>query len=444
MGFRFRKSIKICKGVRVNFSKSTPSLSLGGRGHSLNIGSRSKVTIGVPGTGLSYSMGLSGGKKKKSSSKKQTKGHSTSKARKTVEAVSFFKLKYNSEGKVVIYDFFGAEITDPAVIKKTKDTSEYKRKLEQLEQQKSAEIDEIIQTAEDENQKLINIYKASPEVATYDEFEDWRDSLELFEYEEADFSDEKPTEYQVRTDLEKEAKETVQGSIFKVGKMRRQYVEDNIASRLQAKIDEWEKSRELFINEQKQIKKQKDEEYQQEYDKQFAFRQDKIDGKPDIVNSLFEQWIQKIELPVEINIDYEWNLDRNCMMLDVDLPEIEDLNATKLVKTGTTGFKEKKKTQTELREEYSTLVFGLAIFLSANVFNLSPAINSIILSGYTQRRDKNGILKDDYIFSFKFLRTLFEGKDLTNEDPRSFCMKAENRCNLTSTSLFKTIVPFEE
>ena len=33
MGFRFRKSVKICKGVKVNFSKSGASLSLGGRGY---------------------------------------------------------------------------------------------------------------------------------------------------------------------------------------------------------------------------------------------------------------------------------------------------------------------------------------------------------------------------------------------------------------------------
>ena len=38
MGMRFRKSVKICKGVKVNFSKSGTSLSLGGRGHSMNFG----------------------------------------------------------------------------------------------------------------------------------------------------------------------------------------------------------------------------------------------------------------------------------------------------------------------------------------------------------------------------------------------------------------------
>ena len=62
MGLRFRKSVKIGKGVKVNFSKSGASLSLGGRGHSINIGGRgARTTFGIPGTGLSYSSQITDG-----------------------------------------------------------------------------------------------------------------------------------------------------------------------------------------------------------------------------------------------------------------------------------------------------------------------------------------------------------------------------------------------
>lgn len=55
MGFRFRKSIGLLPGVKINLSKSGPSVSLGTRGASLNIGhGRKKATIGIPGTGLGY------------------------------------------------------------------------------------------------------------------------------------------------------------------------------------------------------------------------------------------------------------------------------------------------------------------------------------------------------------------------------------------------------
>jgi hypothetical protein len=56
MGFRFRKTIKILPGVRVNLSKSGVTTSLGVPGATINVGSKSgpRATVGLPGTGLSY------------------------------------------------------------------------------------------------------------------------------------------------------------------------------------------------------------------------------------------------------------------------------------------------------------------------------------------------------------------------------------------------------
>lgn len=54
-GLRFRKTISILPGVRINLSKSGVSTSVGGKGATLNVGhGKRNVTLGVPGTGLSY------------------------------------------------------------------------------------------------------------------------------------------------------------------------------------------------------------------------------------------------------------------------------------------------------------------------------------------------------------------------------------------------------
>ena len=56
MGIRFRKSVKIAPGIRVNFGKKGSSISLGGRGATVNINKNgTRTTVGIPGTGLSYS-----------------------------------------------------------------------------------------------------------------------------------------------------------------------------------------------------------------------------------------------------------------------------------------------------------------------------------------------------------------------------------------------------
>lgn len=59
MGFRFRRSIRLGKGLRINLSKSGASLSVGRRGATVNFGPKGeRVTVGVPGTGISYSSKL--------------------------------------------------------------------------------------------------------------------------------------------------------------------------------------------------------------------------------------------------------------------------------------------------------------------------------------------------------------------------------------------------
>jgi hypothetical protein len=54
VGFRFSKRIGIVPGIRLNLSKSGASVSVGERGAHVTIGRMPRVTVGLPGTGLSY------------------------------------------------------------------------------------------------------------------------------------------------------------------------------------------------------------------------------------------------------------------------------------------------------------------------------------------------------------------------------------------------------
>lgn len=56
MGIRFRKSINLGKGFRINMSKSGPGFSWGGKGFRITRTSKGNIrtTASIPGTGLSY------------------------------------------------------------------------------------------------------------------------------------------------------------------------------------------------------------------------------------------------------------------------------------------------------------------------------------------------------------------------------------------------------
>lgn len=56
MGLRFRKSVTLCKGVKLNFGKTGMSVSVGGKGYHKTINTKGQITtsVGIPGTGIYY------------------------------------------------------------------------------------------------------------------------------------------------------------------------------------------------------------------------------------------------------------------------------------------------------------------------------------------------------------------------------------------------------
>ena len=73
MGFRFRKSINLGFGVRLNVSKSGVGYSVGKKGfrYTKKADGSSRITYSVPGTGISYVE--ESGKPKKTAQKYQQK-----------------------------------------------------------------------------------------------------------------------------------------------------------------------------------------------------------------------------------------------------------------------------------------------------------------------------------------------------------------------------------
>jgi hypothetical protein len=54
MGLRFRRTMQIIPGLRLNLSRSGPSMSFGSRGFHYTVGmKRTRTTVGIPGSGLS-------------------------------------------------------------------------------------------------------------------------------------------------------------------------------------------------------------------------------------------------------------------------------------------------------------------------------------------------------------------------------------------------------
>ena len=80
MGLRFRKSIKLGGGAKLNINKKSVGMSVGGKGarYTVNSSGRRTKSVGIPGTGLSY-VSTSGGRKSSGRRSHSRKAGGTSK-----------------------------------------------------------------------------------------------------------------------------------------------------------------------------------------------------------------------------------------------------------------------------------------------------------------------------------------------------------------------------
>jgi Protein of unknown function (DUF4236) len=63
MGFRFSRHVGILPGLRVNLSKSGVSLSAGVRGARITVGRTPRITLGIPGSGISWTETMEHGRR---------------------------------------------------------------------------------------------------------------------------------------------------------------------------------------------------------------------------------------------------------------------------------------------------------------------------------------------------------------------------------------------
>ncbi|EJS45037.1 hypothetical protein ICE_05827 [Bacillus cereus BAG1X1-2] len=93
MGFKFRKSIKVAPGVKVNLSRKGVGVSAGVKGARVSTGpSGTRITTSIPGSGLSYEHRVGS---KKGNNNTSVQSYSESEINRQVFEVTAFRIKDN-------------------------------------------------------------------------------------------------------------------------------------------------------------------------------------------------------------------------------------------------------------------------------------------------------------------------------------------------------------
>lgn len=371
MGFRFRKSIKIAPGVKINIGKrGISSLSVG----KTNIGKHGVYhTISIPGTGISYRAQIAGRSNKRSQSQPQSKSQSSSIAS---------SILLQDDGSVVFTDSKG-KLLPESLIRETKKQNRpiIEDWLYEQAAKFNAEIEDLIHihihTPAPTGDIIVNPKPAPPEI--------------------------------------KEPGLT--SKIFSSVHEKTEQQNQETALKYENELAAWEAA-------------------------ETALRTD-----VDVMSEVLSGALKSIEWPRETLVSYDLVQAGQHLLLDVDLPEIEDLPTQEaIVNKSQLQLTIRDISQKQQRLNYLQHIHSIGFRFIGEAFAYLPTVLVITLSGFSQRLNKkNGHIEDEYLYSVQVTRLDWQEinfNNLENVDTVSCFEQFDVRRKITANGIIKPIEPF--
>jgi hypothetical protein len=400
MAIRFRKRIRLAPGLRLNLSGSGLSMSAGPQGASMTFGGRrgTYMNAGIPGTGL-YARERVGAAPARASSRSPSAGGNNDTVKMSIT------ISVEDDGTVTFRDQAG-NLLDERLVKQAK------------AQQKDA-IQGLMQTACDEInvhlEALERIHHATPAP-------DWHPTYEAQPYPEPKPPKPVPRKY---------------GFLDKLFSSRR------------ARIDKENAEAEAAYNASMLLWNRGLHEHEAREQARKVLLNEKVHTEVPAMEIVLEESLMDIVWPRETSLESEIRDDGRVVMIDVDLPEIEEL-PRKTAAVPARGYKLsiKELPVTRHQQLYMRHVHGIGFRIIGEAFAMLPKAEEVVLSGYSQRPDKGtGEVQDQYLYSVRVRRPEWERINFTNlgdVDPSEALGLFEIRREITKTGLFKAIEPFDE
>lgn len=394
MAVRFRKSLKLAPGVRMNLSGGGLSWTLGPRGASIGIGKRGTyLNTGLPGSGLSMRHALGTG-----SSSPSRHAAPASK----VSSVSL-NISVSDDGIITFTDDAGHPVPDSLIATAKRQQGDV---IMDLIQRKCTEIIGQVSV-------LGELHLDTP------------DPTNRPSYQPAPYTLDPP-----RPSMPK-----VPSFIDGFFKSRRKRIEEeNAAAEVRHQIarDEWAANKVQF--EQAEARKQ-----------EFVARA--AGGDPDAMEEFFANVVSDIVWPRETSVSFEVRDSGRALAFDVDLPEIEDM-PTKTATVPQRGYRltVKELGQTAVQKLYAQHVHSIAFRLIGEAFGMLPTLTEVTLSAYTQRKDKaTGHADDQYLLSVgvtKSAWTQINFAELRVLDITDALARFNLRREMSKAGVLKAVQPF--
>jgi hypothetical protein len=425
MGYRYHKSIKIAKGVRLNISKNGFGLSVGPRGAKVSLNSKGVyANVGIPGSGFSVRRKIAG-------------VHEVSKDHGTQKLLFRYTIEIDEEtGKeqlTVTQD--GNPVTDQTIIRKIRRNPEFRKNLER-------EYRAVYRKIQEQTEVLTGLCCHSQHLPDWDRIRKELEESKPRTYEKLPFSVPRPSMEQFRQTLEEDARQHVTSIFFRRKKIA-SYVSERLDDRYREAVAEWERRRAEHEAGENRREEERNAAYFREYVEWKEGVQRILAPDRSFVEKRLEALLADIRLPLDFSICFDVLQDGREIVLDIDLPEIEDFPQRKARMLASGKVSVKRKSQKERNHDYLVTVTGLGFYFASIAFSVSPIVETLLVSGYTQRIDKaTGNERDRYVYSVFFPLDEFRKLNLAKLDPSEAIGKFRNRLQVSDTYGMKAIEPF--
>lgn len=391
MPVRFRKSIKLAPGIRMNLSGSGVGWTLGPRGSSIGISKRG-TRLNSNFMGFSSSQKLTGPKK---SSRPAIDSKSQTLISLTCEV--------DDEGNLSFRDANGDELPEHVIDAAKKQNREV---ILSFIQRKCDDINNGIEL-------LSNIHLDTPNCLSRPTFT----PMAFDEPEPIQRSPKKPSLWD------------------RLFKKRMQRITDQNAhlhAAFQVELYDWQQRKVLF--------------YQQAEIHKHIIEKGIYNNTADMEIWL-EDVLQGIIWPRETLASFEITESGDSVLFDVDFPELEHMpRNTATVPVRGLKLAVKPMSPTAIQKLYMAHIHGVAFRIIGETFAALPLANTVILSGYSQRPNKaTGRVGDEYLLSVRVTRSEWMKiafDQLAHIDVVASLEQFELRRQMSKTGIFKSIEPF--
>lgn len=261
---------------------------------------------------------------------------------------------------------------------------------------------------EEERNDLIRIYHKSPKLKTEEDFKKEMESIIPRKYVRKGFGEQAPTMDEIQKELNQEAKQEVSSWMFwTLGKKRREYVESRMGKLFQQRMDAYNQRLSQFDESENKAEKEYNSQSQKKCEERKRLLATLIEGSN---TEVIEK--ELLRVPDVISLSFpchvEACLDGTAININISLPQPKDMPHLEGVRLASGNYKIKEISDKNKKNDYAECIWGIALYVAAYYFNVSPKINVVKVLGHV----KTGESTDISLYNISFDRTTYSSLNL--------------------------------